>query len=147
MSFLTPFFLLASAAIAIPIFVHLIQRERKQVVEFPSLMFLEKIPYQSVRRRRIRDWPLLAMRLAAILLIVLAFARPFFDRPISAGFFVQSGSCTPPGLKVRPLPPSTSTENPPKITARAWPSDAGALLLLDAARQTYELIGCNSHLG
>ena len=47
-------------------------------------MFLEKIPYQSVRRRRIRDWPLLAMRLAAILLIVLAFARPFFDRPIAA---------------------------------------------------------------
>ena len=47
-------------------------------------MFLEKIPYQSVRRRRIRDWPLLAMRLAAILLIVLAFARPFFDKPIAA---------------------------------------------------------------
>ncbi|RPI49700.1 MAG: VWA domain-containing protein, partial [Acidobacteria bacterium] len=62
----------------------LTQRERNQVVEFPSLMFLEKIPYQSVRRRRIRDWPLLAMRLAAILLIVLAFARPFFDRPIVA---------------------------------------------------------------
>ena len=69
---------------AIPILIHLTQRERKQVVEFPSLMFLEKIPYQSVRRRRIRDWPLLAMRLAAILLIVLAFARPFFDRPIIA---------------------------------------------------------------
>ena len=64
--------------------IHLMQRERKQVVEFPSLMFLEKIPYQSVRRRRIRDWPLLAMRLAAILLIVAAFARPFFDRPIAA---------------------------------------------------------------
>jgi hypothetical protein len=43
-------------------------------------MFLQKIPYQSVRRRRIRDWPLLAMRLAAILLIVLAFSRPFFKK-------------------------------------------------------------------
>ena len=48
----------------------------------------------------------------------------------------------------RLLPPSTSTEKPShKITARAWPSDAGALLLLGAARQAYELIGCNSHLG
>ena len=67
-----------------PILIHLTQRERKQIVEFPSLMFLEKIPYQSVRRRRIRDWPLLAMRMAAILLIVLAFSRPFFERPIAA---------------------------------------------------------------
>src|SRR5918995_2827203 len=84
MAFLAPLFFAALVTLAIPIFIHLTQRERKQVVEFPPLMFLEKIPYQSVRRRRIRDWPLLAMRLAAILLIVLAFARPFFDRPIAA---------------------------------------------------------------
>ena len=84
MAFLAPLFFAALVTLAIPIIIHLTQRERNQVVEFPSLMFLEKIPYQSVRRRRIRDWPLLAMRLAAILLIVLAFARPFFDRPIAA---------------------------------------------------------------
>jgi hypothetical protein len=84
MAFLAPLFFAALLTFAIPILIHLTQRERKQVVEFPSLMFLEKIPYQSVRRRRIRDWPLLAMRLAAILLIVLAFARPFFERPIAA---------------------------------------------------------------
>ena len=64
----------------LPVLIHLIQRERKRVVEFPSLMFLRKIPYQSVRRRRIRDWLLLLMRLAALALIVLAFARPFFKR-------------------------------------------------------------------
>src|SRR5918999_1835215 len=84
MAFLAPLFFAALITLAIPVVIHLTQRERKQVVEFPSLMFLEKIPYQSVRRRRIRDWPLLAMRLAAILLIVLAFARPFFERPIAA---------------------------------------------------------------
>lgn len=84
MAFLAPLFFAALATLAIPILIHLTQRDRKQVLEFPSLMFLERIPYQSVRRRRIRDWPLLALRLAAILLIVLAFARPFFDRPIAA---------------------------------------------------------------
>src|SRR5262247_2237065 len=84
MSFLTPFFLLAGAAIAVPIFVHLIQRERKRVVEFPSLMFVQKIPYQSVRRRRIRHWFLLLMRAAAIALIVAAFARPFFSQGAGA---------------------------------------------------------------
>jgi hypothetical protein len=83
MAFLAPLFFAALATLAIPIIIHLTQRERKQIVEFPSLMFLEKIPYQSVRRRRIRDWPLLAMRMAAIVLIVLAFARPFFERPMA----------------------------------------------------------------
>ncbi len=80
MSFLTPLFLLGLAGLAVPIVIHLIQRERKNVVHFPSLMFLRRIPYQSVRRRRIRNWPLLLLRLAALALIVLAFARPFFRR-------------------------------------------------------------------
>jgi hypothetical protein len=80
MGFVTPFILAGLAALAIPVLIHLIQRERKRVVEFPSLMFLRRIPYQSVRRRRIRDWALLAMRLTALALIVLAFARPFFKR-------------------------------------------------------------------
>ena len=78
MAFLNPLLLLGLGAIAIPVLIHLIQRERKRVIEFPSLMFVRRIPYQSVRRRRIRHWALLAMRAAAIALIVAAFARPFF---------------------------------------------------------------------
>ena len=78
MSFLTPLFLIALAGLAVPVLLHLIQRERKQVVQFPSLMFLRRIPYQSVRRRRIRNWLLLLLRVAALALIVFAFARPFF---------------------------------------------------------------------
>src|SRR5262245_64287592 len=80
MSFLTPLFLLGLAGLAIPVIIHLIQRERKNVVQFPSLMFLRRIPYQSVQRRRIRHWPLLLLRLAALLLVVAAFARPFLRR-------------------------------------------------------------------
>jgi hypothetical protein len=77
MSFLTPLFLAGLAGITIPVIIHLIQKERKNVVAFPSLMFLRRIPYQSVNRRRIRNWPLLLLRIAALALIVLAFARPF----------------------------------------------------------------------
>src|SRR5215510_10743787 len=80
MGFVAPLVLVALGDLAIPVFVHLIQRERKRVVEFPSLMFLRRIPYQSVRRRRLRDIALLMMRFAALILIVLAFARPFFRR-------------------------------------------------------------------
>ena len=82
MSFLSPLFL--AAAIVVPILVHLIQRERNNVVNFPSLMFLRKIPYQSVQRRRIRHWFLLALRALAIALIVAAFARPFFSSGAAA---------------------------------------------------------------
>jgi hypothetical protein len=87
MSFLTPLFLVGLAGLAIPVLIHLIQRERKNVVQFPSLMFLRRIPYESVQRRRIRHWALLLMRLAALALVVLAFARPFLRRanPAAAG--------------------------------------------------------------
>ena len=78
MSFLAPLFLVGLAAVAVPIFVHLIQRERRNVVEFPSLMFIRRIPFQSVERRRIHNWWLLLLRLAALMAIVAAFARPFF---------------------------------------------------------------------
>jgi uncharacterized membrane protein len=77
MSFLAPLFFAGLAALAVPVLIHLIQRERKNVVPFPSLMFVRKIPYSSIRRRRIHNWALLALRLVALALIVAAFARPF----------------------------------------------------------------------
>jgi len=83
-SFLAPLFFIAAATAIVPILVHLIQRERKHVVHFPSLMFVRRIPYQSVRRRRIRHWYLLLMRIAALLLIIGAFARPFFRQSAAA---------------------------------------------------------------
>src|SRR5687767_8944028 len=92
MSFLAPLFFMGLAAIAIPVLVHLIQRERKRVIEFPSLMFVQKIPYQSVRRRRIRHWFLLLMRAAAIALIVAAFARPFFPEGAAATLAAVGGN-------------------------------------------------------
>lgn len=77
MSFLAPLFFVGLATLAIPVLIHLIQRERKNVVQFPSLMFIRRIPYSSIRRRRIHNWALLALRLGALALVVAAFARPF----------------------------------------------------------------------
>lgn len=87
MSFLAPAFLAALAAVSIPVIIHLINRERKVVVEFPSLMFLQRIPYRSVRRQKIRHLFLLLLRCTALALLVAAFARPFFQRknPIVGG--------------------------------------------------------------
>ncbi|MDQ3995154.1 MAG: VWA domain-containing protein, partial [Actinomycetota bacterium] len=84
-TFLAPLFLAGIAAAAVPIYLHLVQRERKDAVEFPSLMFLQRIPYRSVRRQRIRHWALLALRCLALLLLATAFARPFFRRDVGVG--------------------------------------------------------------
>jgi hypothetical protein len=83
MSFLAPALLAGLLAIAIPIVVHLVQRERRTVVAFPSLMFLRRIPNQSVRRRAVRHWPLLALRILAFALIAVAFARPFLSGSVA----------------------------------------------------------------
>ena len=84
MAFLAPLFFAALAALAVPVLIHLTQREKKMVQQFPSLMFVRRIPYQTVRRRKIRDLALLMVRLAALILIILAFARPFLWRPDAA---------------------------------------------------------------
>src|SRR5262245_10368513 len=84
MSFLAPLFFVGLATLAIPVLIHLTQREKKMVQQFPSLMFVRRIPYQTVRRRKIRDLALLMVRLTALALIIGAFARPFLWRPDAA---------------------------------------------------------------
>jgi hypothetical protein len=84
LTFLAPLFLAGLVAAAVPIYLHLVQRERKDAVDFPSLMFLQRIPYRSVRRQRIRHWALLALRCLALVLLAAAFARPFFQRNANA---------------------------------------------------------------
>jgi hypothetical protein len=82
LGFLAPVFLAALAAVAIPIWLHLTHRERKEGVRFPSLMFLDRIPTRASRRRRIRHPLLLALRALALVLLVAAFARPLLERTL-----------------------------------------------------------------
>ncbi len=87
LAFLVPAFLAGLAALAIPVYVHLRHRERKEPVRFPSLMFLRRIPFREVRRQQIHQWPLFLLRVLAVALLVFAFARPFLrgrDAPIVA---------------------------------------------------------------
>ena len=84
MAFLAPLFLAGLAALVVPILVHLTHKERKDVVVFPSLMFLTRIPYQAVRRQRIRNWLLFALRCLALILLAIAFSRPFLPRAVAA---------------------------------------------------------------
>ncbi len=80
LSFLVPAFLAGLLALGIPIAIHLSRRDTREPVQFPSLMFLEKVPQKRTEKRRIHRWPLFLLRSLAIALLVLAFARPFLDR-------------------------------------------------------------------
>ena len=79
LSFLTPLFLAGFIGIMVPLIVHLIRRHRGRVIPFPSLMFLRRLPVETVQRRTLRDWPLLLLRIGVLVLIALAFARPLLQ--------------------------------------------------------------------
>lgn len=83
-SFLVPAFLAGLLALAVPIVIHLSRRQTRDPVPFPSLMFLEAEPKKTDEKRRIHRWPLFLLRSLALLLLVLAFARPFVDREDAA---------------------------------------------------------------
>ncbi len=92
MSFLVPAFLAGLVALSVPILVHLRHRQRKDAIPFPSLMFLRKIQFREVRRQQIHHWPLFLLRVLAVILLVLAFSRPFFrDRDQGASIVARTG--------------------------------------------------------
>ena len=82
MSFLVPLFFTALVVLGVPVLIHMIQRQRTEVIEFPSLMFVRKIPFHSLRRQRVRHWFLLLLRCAALALLIAAFARPFLSSSV-----------------------------------------------------------------
>ncbi len=81
---LAPLFLLGLGTLVVPVIVHLIHRHKRESVPFPSLMFIQRIPYKDVRRQQLRHKLLFAIRCLALILLALAFARPFLENATEA---------------------------------------------------------------
>ena len=79
LSWINPLYLFGLLSLALPVLIHLVQKQHNEGKRFPSLMFLQQIPRREKRHLEIRHWLLLALRCLLLLLIVLAFARPFFN--------------------------------------------------------------------
>jgi hypothetical protein len=75
-----PWFLLGLAFLAVPLVLHLMNREIPRRLVFPSTRFLRRAQLPPEGRRRLRDILLLLLRLAALAAAVLAFARPALRR-------------------------------------------------------------------
>ena len=91
MTFLNPLVLFGLAAAAIPVLIHLFNFRRPQRIDFSTLRFLREIEATSVRRVRIQQWILLALRTLAVVCLVLAFARPTLPTA-DAGVFGDDGA-------------------------------------------------------
>src|SRR2546429_3758497 len=105
MGFLAPWFLGGLAALGVPVFVHLLRKHITIPRPVSSLMFFERGTQSSMRHRRLRYLLLFALRLALLLLVVLAFANPFIHRPatdvsghlllivLDNSFSMRAGTC------------------------------------------------------
>jgi hypothetical protein len=78
MSFVQAGFLIASAAVAIPVLVHLLSRWQVRRIELGTMRFLQEVIQEASHGRRIRRWLLLLTRMALAALLAFLFARPYF---------------------------------------------------------------------
>ena len=85
MSFLTPLYIAGLFAVSLPVLFHLIRRAPRGRLPFSSLMFLSPSPPRLTRRSRLDNLLLLLLRISVLVLLALAFARPFLRRPAQMG--------------------------------------------------------------
>ncbi|HEX2854385.1 MAG TPA: BatA domain-containing protein [Opitutaceae bacterium] len=85
MNWLFPGFLAGAAAIALPILLHLLRRQPRRTIVFPSLRFLAAAQRQTERQHRLRRFIVLLLRCAALALLAAAFARPFLGSNAGGG--------------------------------------------------------------
>ncbi|MGE5437249.1 MAG: BatA domain-containing protein [Syntrophothermus sp.] len=79
MIFLNPSVLFGLLAASIPVVIHLLNLRKLKKIEFSTLAFLKKLEKNKIRKIKLKQWLLLALRVLIILLIVLAFSRPALE--------------------------------------------------------------------
>ncbi len=102
-SFLSPLFLVGALTAAVPVILHLLKREPEPRIKFAAVKLLKHAPVENTEKHRLRELLLLALRVAALVLLALAFARPFFAR---------GGAATASGVTVVALDTSYSLSAP-----------------------------------
>jgi len=80
-NFLAPWALLLSAVAAVPLLLHLLRRRTGERVEFPALRYLLRAEREHAREVRLRNLLLLLVRIALVLAIAAALARPIGPLP------------------------------------------------------------------
>lgn len=77
MSFLAPWALLLAGLAAVPLLLHLLRRRSGERVDFPAVRYLLRAEKEHAREVRLRNFLLMLLRVAIVLAVALAAARPF----------------------------------------------------------------------
>jgi len=75
-SFLAPWLLGIAAAATVPLLIHLLRRRIDVTVDFPAARYLARAEREHSRSLRMRNLLLMLLRIAAVVLLALAAARP-----------------------------------------------------------------------
>ncbi len=76
MIFLNPAVLFGLLAASIPVLIHLLNLRKLKRIDFSTLSFLKELQKNKIRKIKLKQWILLALRVLIILFLVTAFARP-----------------------------------------------------------------------
>ena len=82
LNFTNSLFLFALVGLAVPILLHLINRELAVNLKFPSIRFINRSQLPRREKRKLRDLLLLLLRMCLYAAIVLAFAKPVWVEPL-----------------------------------------------------------------
>ena len=72
----SPFALLGLLAVAVPVIIHLLGRYQQRIEKFPTLQFIGYSRQSPTSRLKITDWKLLLVRIAIVVVAVLALTQP-----------------------------------------------------------------------
>jgi hypothetical protein len=81
MTFLQPFVLWGLPLILLPVLIHLLNRMRHRPQPWAAMRFLVSATRSSVNNARLRQWLILALRVLAVLMLIL-----FVGRPLAGGW-------------------------------------------------------------
>lgn len=101
-------FMAAGLAVAVPVIIHLLFRQKTRTVPIGSVRFLHQVVREHRRRRRVRQWLLLLLRMAAVLLLALLFARPYWDESVRRGLEQEIVYLVDRSASMQAAPGSTS---------------------------------------
>jgi hypothetical protein len=139
MVFLSPLTLTGLLLVALPVVIHLLVRRRARRLDFPTLKFLRETPSFKLYPRRLRQPLLLALRAAAIILLVMGLARPlltFHRRPMPVRFILMDASLS---MKARGRA-EAAREQARAIVSKLADSERAAIIAFSSEAKTLQEI-------
>ncbi len=77
MSFLAPLLFAGALMIAAPWLLHRIRKPQHQTIVFGSMMFVPQVKKKVLEKKAIQHWLLMVLRMLLLLILVVAFSRPY----------------------------------------------------------------------